>query len=161
MELKRQMDPQKRKIVQIITGIGLFLFFAALAWFILSYAQKSSRDALRLADIKALRLELEMFYHKYNKFPGRIILKKSAADIDACLNDLCLEQVPADPLSGAAYNYTPCADNEHMDCNVDIPYPKSYFLIYKLETGAAGLPASPHYADPTGICSDDACLAGK
>ena len=155
------MDPRKRKMIQIGVGIGLFLLLAALAGFILNYAQKSSRDTERLADINGIRLELAMFYHKYNKFPGRILSEKSALKPEVCLDDLCLKSLPADPLSGVAYNYTPCADNEHMNCGTDIAYPKSYFLIYGLESGASGLPAGNHYADPTGICADPSCQPVK
>ncbi|OGF26735.1 hypothetical protein A2303_06380 [Candidatus Falkowbacteria bacterium RIFOXYB2_FULL_47_14] len=160
MEIKRQMDPKKKKIIQAAAGVLIFLLVAVFTGFIVNYAQKSARDTQRLSDIAGLRFDLELFYHKYDKFPLAVLTAKKE-DKEACSDNLCLDYVPADPLSGAAYAYTPCADPENVNCGENIGRPLSYMLIYTLETDSIGLFPGNHFASPKGVCADPSCLPAR
>ncbi|MEK7617293.1 MAG: type II secretion system protein [Patescibacteria group bacterium] len=102
-------------IIAILTTIGLVLF---------SSAQKSARDAKRIADLNAVRNALELFYNQTGKYPmsaGHATWSGHWANFSQCLEtgtgcgftisnySPVIAKVPQDPLRKAS---DPFADDK-------------------------------------------------
>lgn len=99
------------ELVVVIAIIGVLSVLMVLA---LNSANKRSRDAIRLADLKRVQNGLDLYFIRRNSFPegNGIVL---GSENYSCLNengwqptgcvDALLDPVPMDP-KGGAYTYT-------------------------------------------------------
>jgi hypothetical protein len=140
--------------------LALVLFFVILLAFLMivrQYAQKQSRDKIRLAGVQVLRAELEQYYLNHHRYPAAIYSILEVENSRICQSALCLSELPLDPLSQTAYDYQPCPGQDFNGCQAGLNNARGYTITYILESRIGGIKAGYHLASPRGLCSDSNC----
>ena len=115
-------------LIELLVVIAIIGVLASIVLASLDSARKKGRDARRLSDIKQLQLALELYYDSNNAFPvGDTNNHLTAAQLEI---PGYISKIPTDPLSGAAYTYTPYESTASGSAGIC----SSYHLGATLET---------------------------
>jgi len=121
-------------IKKIASALAVVVLLSVLTWLALTNARVNSRDIQRLSAIRMLQADLKLYFFKNNVFPVSILDKNSLENPEKeCFRNLCLNGLPADPLTGVSYKYTPCKDASSLECEDGISDPMGFKIEYSLE----------------------------
>ncbi len=114
-------------MIELLVVISIVGLLATIVMVSLNSAWAKSRDAKRVADIKNLKIALEMYYDKYGDYPASSMVSNcdGSASFNTALaplvNEKFLSSLPADPKGNwpycyfyekpAAYGHCPGASN--------------------------------------------------
>ncbi len=134
------------ELLVTISIIGILLAISAVGF---STAQKRSRDARRMGDLKAIQKSIEQCYVLDNEYPDSV----TSGSAITCDSQTIMNAVPEDPKNSGdyVYTYTVSADN------------LSYCLCGELEKLGSGNADS---AGAVGLCSyatgdDNYCVSNQ
>lgn len=140
-------------LIELLVVIAIIGLLASIVIGALNQARQKSRDARRIADIKALQLALEQYFDTCGGYPSQA----AAGVLTTGLSGGCpagtslgtyISPIPANPApGGAAYNYCSSA----TPGGACVASTVSYTLTFTLEGQSGGLAAGAHTASPSGI----------
>lgn len=150
-------------LIELLVVIAIISLLASVIMSSLSTSRKKSRDARRLMDMKQITMALELYYDKYNVYPGNTDNDCSGWDAgrnggpassDLFINPLQLgnfiPKTPGDPIAAAncgGYSYYRYPAGSY-GCNVSRG---AYFVlgIRDMETSGNPYPSSPGWSCPS------------
>lgn len=151
--MENQLSPEMQLLIKKIAISSIIaILLIVLTWLALSNAKVKSRDIERLSDIRILQAELKTYFFNNNVYPQNILNKKSLGYPEKeCSGNLCLDFLPVDPLTGAPYKYSPCADSYSFECGGEIENPKGFKIEYALEGNSRAILAGAKRATANNI----------
>jgi len=151
--MENQLSPEVQLLIKkIAASATIVILLSVLTWLALTNAKEKSRDIQRLSDVRILQAELKIYFFNNNVYPVKILDKDTLEYPEKeCLKNLCLNRLPADPLTGVFYKYTPCKDSLSLECEDDAGDPKGFKIEYVLESDSRAISAGQKRATANNI----------
>lgn len=157
-------------LIELLVVIAIIGLLSTLAVVALNSARQKARDARRIADTKAVKQALELFFDDCNEYPisavaGDAIESKTISNSPNCTTAIpsltaagtvYMNPVPSNPSpNGSVYTYKgwiakPANYTASADCIAAANTCNWYSVSFTLEGVTGGVAAGLHYATPSG-----------
>jgi prepilin-type N-terminal cleavage/methylation domain-containing protein len=159
--VKSKGNPTGFTLIELLLVIAIIGLITTLVLASFNDAKKKARDARRLADIKQIRTALDLYYDKYNAYPGNTDNDSGGWDVgyyqnsdDPFISSLVtagiMIKVPGDPLyttaNGGYRYYRYPAGTSGCDATKGAFY---VLGIYDMEKSGNPHPTSPGWSCPS------------
>ena len=154
--LKRSGVLKGFTLIELLVVIAIIGILASIVLASLNTARQKSRDARRVADIRSIRLALELFFDTCSGYVSKgtaAVLATGDTTNPACAGSITmatyLASIPANPSpGGTAYTYCSATSAAPTTCAVSN---ERYILTFTLEGATGTLASGSHTANPSGV----------